>query len=72
MTDFNNEDIIKQVRARLEKMPLEQRKKLAEDAMRIIGTNDPEQLKEMLKKRLPNLDPDTLQDTIDQFLKENM
>lgn len=72
MSNLINEDIIKQIRARLEKMPAEQRKKLAKDAMRLVGTNDPEKLKEILKNQLPNMDPNLLQETLDKLLKENM
>lgn len=69
--DGNQEEVINRLRHYLALLPEEKRKKLAQDAIRMIGTSDPEKLKELLGNQMSNMDKDSLSDALNRFLKEN-
>ena len=52
----NHEELVNQIKEHLAKMPEEQRKHLAQIALKIIGTNDPEKLKQLLQTQSSQLD----------------
>ncbi len=71
--DQNQEELIKKIQAHLAKMPAKQREILVQRALGLVGTNDPEKLKQLLQSKTGTLDidPDLLSQAIDKFLKEN-
>lgn len=71
--DQNQEELVQKLQAYLAKMPALQRENLVQRALGLVGTNDPEKLKQLLQSKTGNLDidPNLLSQTIDKFLKEN-
>lgn len=69
----NHEELVNQIKEHLAKMPEEQRKHLAQIALKIIGTNDPEKLKKLLQTQSSQLDlnKENINQAFDKFLKEN-
>lgn len=69
----NHEELVNQIKEHLAKMPEEQRKHLAQIALKIIGTNDPEKLKQLLQTQSSQLDlnKENINQAFDKFLKEN-
>ncbi len=71
--DQNQEELVQKIQNYLAKIPAKQRENLVQRALGLVGTNDPEKLKQLLQSKTDNLDidPDLLSKTIDKFLKEN-
>lgn len=71
--DKNQEELINQLRAQLGQLPEEKRKNLAQAALRLVGTKDPQKLQQLLQSQTGNasLDQDSIKKAFEQLLGEN-
>jgi hypothetical protein len=61
------------LRAQLGKLPEEKRKNLAQAALQLVGTTDPQKLQQLLQSQMgnANLDQDSIKKAFEQLLGEN-